>query len=68
MEIADHLGVSLSTVHRMHDEVLMKLRNELAKDPYIQEWLIERKDESMLDEADSFCTLVSLHLILRRVH
>tara|TARA_R100000315_G_C5223838_1_gene135293 strand:- start:86 stop:211 length:126 start_codon:yes stop_codon:yes gene_type:complete len=29
----------------MHDEVLMKLRNELAKDPYIQEWLIERKDE-----------------------
>ena len=45
MEIADHLGVSLSTVHRMHDEVLMKLRNELAKDPYIQEWLIERKDE-----------------------
>ena len=45
LEIADHLGVSLSTVHRMHDEVVIKLRDELAKDPYIQEWLIERKDE-----------------------
>lgn len=45
LEIADHLGISLSTVHRMHDEAIIKLRDRLAKDPYVQEWLIERKDE-----------------------
>ena len=45
LEIADHLGVSLSTVHRMHYEAVIKLRSKLARDPYIQEWLIERKDE-----------------------
>ena len=44
-EIAEHLGVSSSTAHRMHDELIIKIRTALARDPYIQEWLIERKDD-----------------------
>lgn len=45
LDIAEHLGISLSTVHRIHYEAVLKLRERLAKDPYVQEWLIERKDE-----------------------
>tara|TARA_R100001082_G_C4326816_1_gene143716 strand:+ start:626 stop:823 length:198 start_codon:yes stop_codon:yes gene_type:complete len=44
-EIAEKLGVSLATVHRMHREAIIKLRLALQRDPFIREWLIERKDE-----------------------
>ena len=44
-EIAKHLGISTSHVYRIHDELLIKLKLELLKEPYVKEWLIERKDE-----------------------
>ena len=43
-EIAQHIGMSEQSAHRLHQNVLVKLKEALIKEPYVKEWLNNRKE------------------------
>jgi len=44
LEISEQMGLPVTTVQQIHDEAMGKLRLMLLEDPYVKEWLLERKD------------------------
>ena len=42
-EIASRIGVCPQSAHRLHDRLIEKLRAKLQEDPYIKEWLENKK-------------------------
>ena len=45
-KIACVIGVCPQSAHRIHDELIVKLRKKLADDPYVKEWLKLKTKES----------------------
>ena len=41
MEIGQHLGVSQQQAHRIHKQLMVKLRDKFCEDEYIRSWLID---------------------------
>ena len=41
MEIGQHLGVSQQQAHRIHKQLMVKLRDKFCEDDYIRSWLID---------------------------